>query len=97
MSTAQTSTAADVARLLCRGYNEWIKEHGPDTDGAKAEGQTLTVVHGGEIYRLEVTPGLMLRLPGESGRVEMHRTCGLLNCTDPEHLVLRKAGEGQES
>lgn len=90
MSTAQTSTAADVARRLCRGYNEWIKEHGPDTDGARAEASTLTVVYDGQRYDVTIAPHF-------GPDAEMHRICGLLNCTDPEHLVLRTAREGQNS
>lgn len=86
MSTAQTSTVADVARRLCRGYNEWIKEHGPDADGARAEGESLTVVYDGQRYDVTVSAHF-------GPDAEVHRTCGLLNCTDPAHLVVRTRGE----
>ena len=89
MSTAQTSTAADVARRLCRGYNEWIKEHGPDAEGARAEGESLTVVYDGREYDVSITPRYMT----DGYRFWVHRTCGLLNCTDLDHLVVVPAGE----
>lgn len=75
-----------VAGLLARGFNEWIQAHGPDTDGARAEAGQLVVVHDGVEYDVTISHGGGDLAPGY--RTVVHRSCGLLNCTDPDHLTL---------
>jgi hypothetical protein len=84
--------AGTVARLLARGFNEHVKAHGPDGDGARPlDERFLSLVYDGQVYVVAVTPGPDL---ADGQRAEMHRTCGLLDCTDEKHLVLRPvAGE----
>jgi hypothetical protein len=80
------SDTETVARILCRGYNEHVKAHGPDTDGARAERDALTVIKDGVIYEVTIVPSGIWR----GGGYEMRRACGHLNCTDPEHLVVQE-------
>lgn len=75
-----------VARILCRAYNEWTNTHGPDTDGARAEGGQLVIVHDGTEYDITITHGGD-DLPA-GYRTIVHRSCGLPDCTDPAHLFL---------
>jgi len=76
-----------VARLLSRALNEWTATHGRDSDGARAQGNWLTVIHEDHEYEVRVT----LRPHAPGYRAELHRTCGKLACNDSEHLVVRPA------
>jgi hypothetical protein len=84
--------SADVAAgLLARGFQEWIKEHGPDTDGAlPGEDGRFFMVHEGDLYEVNVT--LREETP-ENMPAVLWRECGILNCTDTRHLrVIGTAG-----
>ena len=51
------STESEViAALMARGYNEHVKAHGPDGDGADANGTALVVHVDGKDYAARVTP-----------------------------------------
>jgi hypothetical protein len=87
--------SADVAAgLLARSFQEWIKAHGPDTDGAlPGEDGRFFVVHEGDLYEVNVT----LREETPQGMpAVLWRECGILNCTDTRHLrVVGAAGGAQ--
>lgn len=72
-----------TAALLARAWNERVATHGPDTDGARAEGIGLVVVCEGRAYDITVTP----RDPGNYN-MEVERRCGKRLCNDPAHLVI---------
>jgi hypothetical protein len=77
-----TEGSMAVARRLAIGYNDQASAHGPDGDGAAAEGRVIEVVHEGRRYRLVAQPVA----GGRRGTLyEMARTCGLQNCSDPAH------------
>ncbi len=45
-----------IARVMARGYNEHIRLHGPDGDGADANGTALVVHRGDKEYAARVSP-----------------------------------------
>jgi len=58
-----------VARILARGYNQHIRDHGPDSSAAgeateTADGHGLLVVRDGAEYAVRVTRAQAMAAPG---------------------------------
>ena len=85
-----------IAALMARGYNEHLRLHGPDGDGATANGTAVVVERDGEEYAARFTPmnHEEEQLSGRGSLLEQRAERRAWQCADDAASVLRAFGAG---
>ena len=89
-----TTESERIAALMARRYNHHIRLHGPDGDGATANGTALVVTRGGKEYAARVSPmnHEEEQLSGRGSLLEQRAERRAWQCANDAASVLRTYG-----